>query len=830
MGMFTPQVSSDADAVAKIMQGISLGSLVVGIGLLPLLFVPLVHVPFLEGKVYLSVICLSVALLVAALSVLRVGTLSVPASFTLLAAWLWGIAVVVSAALSGDVSNSLTTLSGGVYTAVTILIGVFALTTASLVMQRQRAAQWLFGVLGMTSGAVLLWQALRLVSGYDLSFGFFPNQTSSVIGGWNDVAIVATGFVLMTLLVQAQGSLRTWQRWLNVVGLVAALFVMMVVNNPVLWGIVGVVALSIIVMAITRRNQEVTPQMIAASESQNGWLLSFAGVIFVATLIVFLGGDSLQRTLATATDSSFVEVRPTVSASLDIVRPVWAENALTGVGPARFSDAWRVNKAPGLNETIFWDARFTNSHNFVLTHAVETGLLGIGTWLLFIGAFLFSGVRTFVLAPIARRDTHFKQAVIAFVLALFVWTTFFIANPGVPLFILAMSVTGVYIGLSYQLRPRRLFAISLLQNQKLGFVVVASLVILVIAMVWCLQQLTEQVVAATQVNQVLTEATTESLDSTSERLAAAFALHRTDSIARTNALVQLTIMQQLFASPEPTNSEQQQFQQAAVGAVNAATVATSLDPTDPENWYAQVRVYALLAQTGVEGALERATAAIDEVDRLDPLSPQVPLVRAELALIVEDVATAREQLTEAVRRKSNFSPALYLLAQLEIAAGNVTEAIAVTESILSFEPDNPARWYQLGVLYQAAEEPETAIQALTQAIALDQDYANALYIRGLLLAQSGELSAATADMNRVLELNPDNELVSAQLQALSEGNVATSTDAVLEQIEDTSLLSDQQAVSEAAAESDLITTTTNAPVDDATSEGSASATSTESVE
>jgi tetratricopeptide (TPR) repeat protein len=783
--------------------------MVFGIGLLPILVWPSTFTPILDGKLFLTTMFIAVTLLVSALLVLRLGSMSVPASGSLVAAWLVVLTAFVSAGLSGDIRDSLTDFSGSLYTAATIAIGMTVLTISVIIGQQKNTVMWLIGALGFSSVTLVLWHAARLLTGLDLSFGFFPAQTTSPLGGWNDVAILATGLMIGLLLTTGQGLLNWWQRLVGLVVLVAAIFVAMVIHNLVLWSILGVLSLSIVVVAITRRTSQRTPQLIASNNRQHGWLLAFAGLVFVATFTVWLGGDTLQQTLTETTNSGFVEVRPSVSASLDVVRSVWSADALTGVGPARYVDAWRIHKAPSINETIFWNTNFSSGHNFVLTQAATTGVLGLVAWLLFFGAIIVSGFRTFVTTSQTYRDPSFSFALLTYVLALYTWFTFFVTNPGVPLFIIASSLTGLYIGLSFGIQNRHVVSVSLLNNQKLGFLVVSTLVVLVIGVIWCLQQVTEQVIANAQFNKTIAESSVSDLSVISEKIAASFAVHQTDDVALTAAVLGINTMQSLLLIEEPTVSQQQDFQQATIQAVNFSDAAVQLDPTEPENRYAQIQLYALLAQANVDGAFERATAALDTVSSLDPRNPRIPLLRAELALVNADTDSARSALTEAIRTKTNYTPALYLLAQLEIAENNVTEAIAVTESILSFEPQNAARWYQLGVLHEANQNPLTAITALTQAIQLDEDFANALYVRGLLYAQQGDAVAAERDFNRVLALNPGNEAVETQLRALETGTTATSSEeAVLEQLDESSLPT-EASVSEAAAETELITTSTN---------------------
>jgi tetratricopeptide (TPR) repeat protein len=826
MGMFTPQTTSEQDSVARALGWVSRLCLIGAVSLTPLLFVPSTLLPLLDGKVFIIAILLSVALVVSALLVLRIGTFEVPASGTLAGAWFVVVAALIAGGLSGDTGDSLQAITGGTYTVGIITIGMFTLTLMAIAARQTASAWWIaVGLLG-SSCVLLVWHALRLLSGQGLSFGFFPNQTTSPLGSWTDVGILAAGLVLALLLTIGSAALQKWQRWAMFASLVAALFVLLVINTTALWVILGVISLTVVVMSIARRQAERTPSMMEGDSGTGtaGWLLGFAGTIFIAAMMVYLGGNWLQQTLAERTDSSFVEIRPSVSASLDIVRGVWGSDVLTGVGPNRYADAWRVHKADTINQTLFWNTDFSSGHNFILTQAVESGLLGLVAWLLFFGLLLVSGVRTFLLTDVMHRDVRYHLALVSFILASYVWVMTFFTNIGTGVFIIGCALTGLYIGLSFSIRPRQLFAVSLLNNQRMSYVVVASLVLVIIIVVWLLQQMTEQVMAAASQNRALT--TEGTVDEVSERLGQAFVLYQDDATARTDAIVHLARVRQLVNVAQPTGEQQQAFQRSAVSAVRSSQTAVELDPTNPDNWYIQAQAYGVLAQSEVEGALDLAQQAVDAVRPLDPKSPEPDFLAAELAVARGDIAAAREAATQAIQKKRDYTPALLLLAQIEIADGNVEEAIAVTTSILSFDPENPARWYQLGVLLQANEQPVEAIAAMSQAIALNDSFANALYVRGLLLATQNELELAQADLERVAELNPENETVRAQIEQLANAEPVVDTVAEidvaneLEASVDAETVTDEDAedVAEAAAETDLVTTTTSQPEGDEASE------------
>lgn len=810
MGTFSPQTSDNQDAIARILTWVTRLSLIGAISLLPIFFLPFQNIPLLDGKVYVVAVLLSIALIVSALLVLRVGTLDVPASASIAAAWLVLVAAAVSAGLSGDISDSLTSIFSVGYTVSILGIGFLLLTVVAVVARHYVTALWVGRLLYMVSGVLLWWHVVRLLSGWDLSFGLFPTQTSSPFGNWADVALIAAGFVLVSLLVVGQTALALWQRALIVLTVMAATFILLVINSTWLWVVLGVVSLTVVVMAITRRQNEPTQSMLPDTANNAAWLLATAGVVFVGSLLVLLGGSNLQGKLSTWTDSTYVEVRPSMTASLDIVRNVWSSELLTGVGPNRYADAWRVHKSEAINQTIFWNSNFNTGHSFMMTQAVENGLLGVIAWLAFFALLIVSGVRTFLLTTVPYKDTAYTLALVSFIVGLFVWVSTFFVNIGVPVFLLGLACTGLYIGLSFAIRPRQLFSLSLVNNQKLSFVVVATLVLTIIVVVWFLQQMTEQLSASTAQNRILSQSDV-TVEEISQALSEVFTTYQNDTTARADALLHIARMQQLISVENPTAEQQQAFQQSSVAAINSSNVAARIDPTNPDNWYTQARAYILLARAEVEGASERAQAAIDQLKQLDPKSPQPDYLAAELAVIASDAQAARAAATAAIQKKRDYTPALTLLAQIEIGEGNVGDAIAVTESVLSFEPQNPARWYQLAVLYQANQQTAETLAALDRAIALDADYANALYVRSIVRYNNGDADGAEADMQRVLELNPDNASVQQQLEVLRSGVAPTVSDSAEagETLSEETTERDPENISDAADETDLITTTTN---------------------
>jgi tetratricopeptide (TPR) repeat protein len=189
---------------------------------------------------------------------------------------------------------------------------------------------------------------------------------------------------------------------------------------------------------------------------------------------------------------------------------------------------------------------------------------------------------------------------------------------------------------------------------------------------------------------------------------------------------------------------------------------------------------------------------------------------AQIALRHGDAVRARGELQEALTLKNNFTDALFLLAQLDVQEGNATSAIATTRSIISLEPSNPGRRYQLGLLLLATQSLEEAAQAFGAAVALDQNYANARYMLALTYLDLGRREEALEHLKVVALTNGDNQSLKdliAQLEAGEDVSPQQPTPVV----EAETVESYDQAVTSNPPDTDLVTPVNRLPQSDETS-------------
>ena len=358
----------------------------------------------------------------------------------------------------------------------------------------------------------------------------------------------------------------------------------------------------------------------------------------------------------------------------------------------------------------------------------------------------------------------------SFVSALYLWGMSVMYVPGPAILLLAAFFTGLLFTAQSQIFPTRTIALSVLNNKRHGFALVALAIVVIVGSVSVLYFSGRHYTSLLSFNRALLAPIDEvSLEEIESRISSSYQLNNNDRFAREIASLQLQKMNALLGVEEPTENQRQQFQTYVANGINAAQVAVQIDPTEPRNQLVLGSIYSTLAAAEIEGAEGRARDAFDAAAQYDPHNPEIHLLRAQLASRVGDLEGARSSAQEAIRMKPDYTAAYLLAAQIDVALGNVDAAIESTRASVTLEPRNPARYYQLGVLYSSAERTQEAIEALEVAIALNPDYANARYFLALAYDSAGRPEDARMQLERVLELNPGNEVVLALLERLDGG-------------------------------------------------------------
>ncbi|NCN52537.1 tetratricopeptide repeat protein [Candidatus Parcubacteria bacterium] len=777
----TSVVRNSSDRLAHVFNRISQGILAVVFGFLPILFIPLASAPLEYTKIFIVICGLALAAIFYSFSVLRSGTISWPTPYVLIVFWLLVVASAISGFLSGDIRDALIGNVMGIHTVIFMAILAATMTAWMFFDITKETVVRLYTFFMISTVILVLYHVLRIIFGVDfLSFGIFTNTVSTPIGGWNDLALFLAVTVLIALVTLEQLPLTRIGHIVLGVVVASAVLMLSIINFSFVWIVLGLVSLVMIVYTLGKdrfTQGETSPLGSLRVEGPKGRSLFITLPVFAISVLFMLSGSAISGFLSTHINVSYIEVRPSTTATMDIVRSVYRDQAFFGNGANHFADAWRLHKDPSINTTLFWNTDFQAGSGYIPTFFVTTGVIGGILWIVFLALFFISSIRTLLRTENQDRLWYFV-ATSSFVGAAFIWGMSIFYVPGITLLIIAALCTGITLVAQRTLDTRKPRTITLAIGRRTGFILTLLVIAVIVGSVSSMYGAGRYFAALYHfTNSSVIAAEGGDINTVEQEAAKAYSLAKNDIFARRVAEIQIARMSNLLAVQDPSATEQQQFQAAMTNGVQAARLATQDDSTDPENWSVLGRVYYLLTAAGVEGAGSLAKEAFEKARALDPQNPLRVLEEAQLASTQGDTDTARSLAEKAVSLKSNYTDALFFLAQLDIAAGDATRATQIVQSIVALEPQNPARYYQLGVLQMAQRQYQPAASAFEGAVQLDPSYANARYYLALAYNQLGRIADARTQLEKVLELNPGNTLILSLLEEIDANGKISGIDA-----------------------------------------------------
>jgi tetratricopeptide (TPR) repeat protein len=157
-----------------------------------------------------------------------------------------------------------------------------------------------------------------------------------------------------------------------------------------------------------------------------------------------------------------------------------------------------------------------------------------------------------------------------------------------------------------------------------------------------------------------------------------------------------------------------------------------------------------------------AQAAMDCTYALErrPDAPQALFYRGLAYYRLADYPAAIADFTQHLQRRPKDGQAYYNRGLAVFATHDAEAAIADYRRALetvALRPEEQAEIYNdLGVAYLAIAQPDLAMTALNQAIALNEKDPRAYFNRGCICHHQGDMGAALANFEQVLTLDPRN--------------------------------------------------------------------------
>jgi tetratricopeptide (TPR) repeat protein len=755
-------------AVEYWLQLVSRYCLVALLALLPLFFVPKSLVPVTFDKSLLALVLLGISVGATMLSWLGKNKTKTVFPISLVMFWLVVMVAYVSAYASGDPGSALRGNYLEQTSAVFLLLIALSMTAPLVFQGAAKATLAGIGLFGVAGVVLLLHSLLRFVLGPGfLDFGQLSSVSVSLIGGLNNLAVFAGLIIVFGVVTLLLFPIRKWMQLIVVGSLVVALLLLSAINFTMVWIILGFFSFLMLLYLVARKTlfgEGSSPAVKVNTASPI--MFGLVSAVFVFSVAFVVAGNFFGQLTNSVMPINYLEVRPSMEATIDIAKQVYQEDLFLGVGPNRFSDAWRLYKDPLINETIYWDTDFIYGYGLVPTMFITTGLLGGIGMVVFHLFFLFLGYKLFVRNT--RHDPYwYYLGMVSFASAVFLWSVSYFYVPNSALLLLAAIFTGLTFASARALAPAMVRVVPLALNQQRGFMLMAIVVILLGSGVFSSIAVSKQYVAQAIFRNAEVNANTQ--QSYIEAAQRAYGLYPSSLFAIARAQGHVTELNRLLQIPEPNEQNQREFLSTTELAIQAAEDAQKADDTDPDVYVVLASIYNVLALAPVDGARDRAEKAITDAIELDPQNPGYHLIVAQMAVQANDFTTARTEIDTALSLKRNFTDALFLSSQLDIREGNTQSAVETVRSVISLDPRNPTRYFQLGVLLAATNDTRGAQTAFMRAVELDPHYANARYLLALEYAKEGRDDAALEQLQIVQQTNPENRELLSIIERLESG-------------------------------------------------------------
>lgn len=769
---FHPSIeSAGEDNLPKLLRTSAEYVLVFLYGLMPALFIPVSSIPASLTKVFLIVIGVGISLILISLAILREGKLRVTFLFGTLAIFLVAAAGFAGAFFSDDLLDSLVGDDIGQYTAAFTLLLAVIIVSMKAIGQSRQAIIRLYLLLFISAFVIGAYHVARVLFGFEwLTFGipWLASPTSSPFISWNGLAIFFGLVVFLCVIALDQLPLtRVGQYAMVFVGILSVVLLAIVNFSPV-WLVLGVTGVASLIYLVLKNRLSGSDNF---DEKGRGQFLAILLTLMVlaASLAVIIGGPRFAAAIAEMTGTSYVEVRPSFTATVDIARSVLAEDPWFGAGPNKFSDAWQTYRDPTINNTIFWNSRFESGYSYLTTSFINTGILGTAVWGIFLLTLLFYGWR--ILRALGKADRFWRFiALTSLVSVIYLWGMNAVYAPNRTILILTAIMTGVFFLAYSTLVPGRSYTLAFDRSRTSGLLMVGLVAMVFAGAIGGAYFVSKLYQSVYVYNRAVGEYVTgSSLALVETDIADAFSLYPNDTYARQLALYELAEMNRLLLIATPSEDDRNQFQDAAGKGLNAARLAAGVDPTESLNWQVLGQIYSALSLVGIEGAYAEAKKAYGLAREHNQTHPSIDVLEARLEFSAGKPNEARSLAEQALAIKSDYIEALYLLAQIDLAEGKVAEALLRMQNVVLANPQNPIAHYQLGVLLASQQRPDEAITAFEKAVSLDERYANAHYFLALGYLDKGRKDDALRQLAKVLELNPDNADIEKLMEQIESG-------------------------------------------------------------
>ena len=653
---------------------------------------------------------------------------------------------------------------------------VLVYTLLVSVHARTGSVRHMFTVTLLASAIIaVVFYVLRLTSGGIIGFSIFSQDiVLNSVGRWFDFGFVAVLLVLAMLAYVVSASATALKRtfaWFVAICALCVFLVTASLTNAFLLSI-G----SIVILVFVRKNTDntmhdrVSRVILVCLATLSG--LFFAFQTITAQSPLFFQGSQIPN-LANSKYQIVYRDYPMTFATdtyAVVVRSL-KENPVFGVGLTRFDQVWSAYKPVEINNSPFWAVDFSYGFGLPLTILAMSGILG------FLGllAFLLSIVYTLYVLRGKIQSLRYSVLTSFSVLGIIY---VFVHTPSAGLLLFLCTIWG--ITMSYA--PQSEWDWTVSNIRKISILIVC---VIFLALAYGTGS---RILSLGEGMYVLRSVDT--LENINK------AITKIEPIAARNihpAYYQtLATLQQLRASAIANKIQTEEKTLSKVdldilsGEINKAGVNTiaALEgaiKNNPNNYNVYIQKAQFLgSQLGANAITDTDKAvlaqtysfAIDALKKARALAPQNPnidLLEAQIEIQQKKYESAQNLLLQAIQKRPAYTDPVSLLAQLQIAQGNIQQARNVAQAGLRSDASNPQQaLFIYGQIEREAKNYAVAAQAFEQLVRIQGNNVSPDIAR--LLADTyvaaGAIAQAKPIYEQLLKINPKDEQLQQIIQQL----------------------------------------------------------------
>ena len=744
--------------------------------LLPLFFLPASVLSLGSTKILLLALGVIVAFVTILVDVMRAGKISLPATRFLWSVPLIPVVYFFSSYLGTDKTKSIFGYEMEVGTfGFMLLVSVLFGIVAYLYDERGKILRAL-GAFFLSFVFLVLFALVKLLSGGHPVWGTFAGNMGNPVGVWTDYSIAFGMLSIFSVLALTILPGKKLMKIVMSLVLAVSLVLTAIINFSTSWILLLVVSVIFLVYLMTTEKRI---RLIDEEHSVAGKVMIWPTVLLLAVSLIFVinpkvssTSGGIANTISNAFEVANVDVRPAFTTTINISKQALDKNPILGSGPNTFDQDWLLYKPQEVNASTFWNVSFPFGFGFLPTQIASTGAVGSVLWLAFLIFFLILGARSLSNLP---KDAWSRFALMStFLTSFFLWTASFMYVPSRTILALAFIFTGLFLASARTAGVIGTREIVFSGRPVTNFAAVLLVIVLGIGSAGLALTVFQRTVSAFHFQRAVVLSNTEgsSVDDVQEEILKAINMVPHDIYYRALSQLNVARAQSLLTATTGTQEEnQQKFQTAVSDSIASAQLAVNTNPKNYENWIGLGSIYSSLVPSpfSVDGAYEAAMNAYLEAKKINPTSPEIPLLIARLELSKENVGEARKHIQASLALKADYADAYLLLTQLELGENNVAKAIESAEATAFLSPNNAGVFLQLGLLKYTTEDWTGARDAFSRALVILPDYANAKYYLGLTYNKLEDNERAIILFKDLMRTNPDNEEIKIILSNLEAG-------------------------------------------------------------